>query len=388
MKPFEAIQENFNFCKSIYGLGDEPRRICRFFKRFHQTIIASSAVLVVFEFFYCGFFIEDDIFDRFMLVTVGFAAICGSTVGIQFFRDIENYQECLDWCHAWHFYQHNNFSWLFLVEFRRCVEKCRSIFRFFIIWLPTIFFSLYGLQPLVLSLWNQKFTLAFPMSIPYLPPDTTIRFLLNLSVHLVFGMTVSFGMAALFGTTATTVEHMKTLISVMIRIIRGIQDEKDSKEIQKTLKLIVDLHCEFIDRQKKLTALTSTMLLLFESGSSAMLVVSWIIVFIVHRNFWVTMSALAVIGIFISVCFFNESLTSSYLTLNEAIYGTEWCSMKKKDQQMICYIICATHRMHLLKTGPLSVANLEHLFNWSRKIYSYCLFIENLMKDWIVEIVN
>lgn len=162
--------------------------------------------------------------------------------------------------------------------------------------------------------------------------------------------------------------------------LRALTSRTTSVEFHRAIKDLVGLHTEMIVYQNKLADLSVVPTLILEFISYGLLLIMWIIVFFLNDLAFLGLIASANLLPYFVLIWMNERLADAYDELRQVLYAIEWYNMSTNKQKALLQIIIIIDCPKLLSAGTFHLINYEGLADMLNRVYSYGLFINNLLE--------
>lgn len=361
----KTIMKMYNNCASIIGQSEVP-----YWKRIHQFLIVGAFFLLWVMCVSSMFTIDPSHKGNKPVLQAEMCTIVLQTCLIYALTSkLGAIRKCFEWCGAQ--YDHPN------PVIKDLFEKCgaettlmlRRIIR--IVGIGGTFSLIVG-QPLMLRLFNGKFTMPVPAHLPGLLPEDFKVFVLHSLIVDIAGTSMLICNILIALTLSIMINHYKTALAAMSVIIHT---KKDPFEI--IAKEFVEMHADLITQQDNFYDLMSILVLLNEIVAYGAIFISWFIIFFARESMVMAVVALFPPILFISIALINEDLSSAYDDLRQSIHDVNWYEMPPKDRKYLLLIMKVVDRKRLMHAGPFHVVNYELVNRFLSRVYSYGMILNS-----------
>lgn len=258
-----------------------------------------------------------------------------------------------------------------------CAEKSGKFSTGILKLLPASVLLAGSLNFIFLS-WNSgRMVPTLPAYVPFFTQNS-LNGLLSYLNQEVTAISLLTAFAIAFNAILVTVNYSIALMQVMAMMLRAAGPD-DGKKFKKTLKKIVDIHCEVIEQLDTLNELVKLPLLGFVGTTYSLLLISWIIVFFEPQLVFLCIICTGVSTLFVSICWINEKLIEASDELRFALYDLEWYTMSTNQRRSLLSVMIMADRPKLLSAGPFDLISYEGLADMLNRVYSYGMIINNLV---------
>lgn len=288
---------------------------------------------------------------------------------------MDRYEVCLKWCSKCNLRK----AQMENGKAKEILGRFWSRSRKFIKWIvlpPAIIIEVLLISVVVVSFaLTGKPLLLLPITVFWSEEQTILNHIVNIISIQVGGLPLVLAESIFFGTLFVIVEYIITVIEVMEMDMMDMQIQ----EFEKKSPEIIELQCEVIEVQNILVNAVAFPILCIEMVAYAL---SLLILLSINDSskFHFVISSVILLAPYIVLCWSNERLAGAYKNYGTFLYDFEWCNLKPKQRRTLLLIMIMADRPQLLHAGPFHLMSYEHLTEFMNRIYSYNLFLRDLVR--------
>lgn len=315
----------------------------------------------------------------------GFTAIGVSGFAIPIYslwKDRSLYRQSLEWCYSCLKVSPNGFKDISCSKYNECFYISTKLFKVVVI---LSYFSTYFVNfiPSVTNLICNKMELMPAVHLPYLNPNSTFKFLLNLlHTHLsghFFSLTIGLIFATSLTSTNFCIYSLKIIGEILQKVDKHLSNTKDRKDyFVKSIKIVVDLHNEIIEQERMMKKLTSKLILSFELSVYNAVLLGWCVMLVDKTAIIVSIGCSCFVVEHFFICYANERILDAHDQLFIDLYGLAWHEWKPKERKALLFLMMMVDRPNVYTAGHLHNMNFDNFAILIKRGYSIGILLNDL----------
>lgn len=275
----------------------------------------------------------------------------------------QTFDECWRWCESLQLrFGHSK-------SFKKCRKFSKLLFEFMIGCCPVASTVMLLLQTIVLSLLKHELV---PVVILTFPFQNTYIKLLICTLQLSGLFQLGFAFMVMFTYIFVMLRHFIAILEYSTEMVTVLVDFSN-------LKQVVDIYCEMVQYYNVLAHFSFVPTLLLELIANGLLLFTWLVVFFMHDLAFAAIVSMGYLLPYIALCWLQEQFVEASRGLANALYDLPWYNMAPKERKVLLQIMVAVGQPKVLRVGPFHVICFEEFGQMLNSVYSYGLFINNLV---------
>lgn len=366
----EQVRKNFESACFVLGLADysSTPKFQKVYARFLYINVIAFNVMCI-----SSFFTADTLFIKLQLLVFAVAVFGSAQFFFAFYHQNQGFKSSLVWCEQ---LQAKPYASKAVTQsFTDAAARASKIFGLIRKVLLTVYILAY-IQAIP-GLIEGKVELPYPLYMPFFPKEKLYSRLLAALEYYLSGCTVIHSMIAVYGVLLAVIIH----IMALMRSIEILTTETRIIDIEflETVKVVIDMHVDLVERLNILIELTRPAILAFEFCVYGVLLFNWVALFHYPSILFLGAALYGLFMCYLLVCWINESLISEFEKFTQSIYDMEWYAAEPNRRRSLLLLLMVSQRPKLLMAGPFHVVSYQNLGAILQRVYSFGIMINNVI---------
>lgn len=287
-------------------------------------------------------------------------------------RQGKPYDSCLDWCDRLY---EKALNWDQLKPvFEKCAEESYQI----VARIQTGFKGILTfafMQFLVLSIYHRRFEPFFRVTLPSMSEDNLVSGFICATWLMCAACTICSLIFLSFAAISSIIRHFIAVLESM----KVLLATAEAKNFDRTVRVVVQMHCDLLERRNDLIVLTRPMILCFEFAVYAILLFTWMVVFFEPSLLMVALAASGLFILYFQITWINEGLVDSFRDFSFFLYDMEWYTLKPKQRLALMQIMMIMNKPRILMAGPFHAVDFDNFKIMVQRVYSYGIVINKII---------
>lgn len=366
----------------LYPLGLTSNKKYTKSRKIYFALLFINSILLTSELLYHGMDTKLPLLDRIWNCFLGGSALTTLISAYSLIMFMDEYIECIKWCMSMEkkIKFKNSFK-----ESNNIYKQCQEISLIFLKGNVFIFFLcgvfLTGIPNLMSGLLG-KYELKPTAHLPFLAPNTPLKFYINVIHQLYSASLLCHAMGLVVSVVLVTVNFCGCINDILTLIVKETDSEMQFVTnrwwyLMTNLRTLIDLQSEVNRIEEIARNLVARTLIAWVLGAHGVCFLCFVIIYIDPTQMFLFIAGISCIIEYFFICFLNDRLNDSHTRLYDQLCNIEWFSWSPRERKMLIPIILMSLRPKLLAAGGVQLMNYESFLAFIKRSYTVGIVVKD-----------